>query len=95
MANSYYEGQQVRVKVTFTVARTPTDPSTVVAKIKDPSTTVTTYTYGTDAELVKETTGVYYVDVATTAVGTWTYRFAGTGTAAAAAEGTFTVTSSF
>ncbi len=47
-----------------------------------------------DAELVKGSTGVYYVDYTTTAAGTLDYRFEGTGAAVAAAESLFGVKSS-
>ena len=95
MANTYTNGQQVRSTVTFTVGGSATDPTTVVAKVMAPDGTVTTYAYGTDAELVKNTTGVYYVDITGDQDGPWNYRFVGTGTCVAASEGTFYITSKF
>lgn len=67
------------------------DPTTVTFKFKNPAGTTTTYVYGTDAQLVKESTGVYRVDVAANAAGTWHWRFESTGTGKAAEEGTFRV----
>lgn len=63
------------------------DPSALVARIVKPDGTATTYTYGTDAELVKSGTGVYYVDVPLTQAGTWHVRFKSTtGTITAASH---------
>lgn len=60
-------GGRVRCTVTFTPigASSPADPASVVFKTKVGSGNVTTYTYGTDAEVVKSSTGVYYLDVVT------------------------------
>lgn len=87
----YAEGTEVRVSALFTVAGTPTDPTTVTAIIRDPDGVETTYLYGTDAELVKDSTGAYHVDVDADVAGRWVYRFAGTGTAQAALDQVFLV----
>lgn len=94
--NSYHVGDKVRCTGTFeTAAGTDTDPSAVLFKVETPSGTQTTYTYGTDAELVKSATGIYYVDVNCTEAGTWHYRFYSTGTGQAASEESFKVKDSF
>lgn len=67
------------------------DPTTITFKIKSPTGTITTYTYITDEELVKESTGRYYIIVEPDESGTWHYRFSGTGTIKAAGESRFTV----
>ena len=91
MANTYHKGDLVRCTGTFTnAAGTATDPDVVKASIRSPSTT-TTYTYGTDAELVKSATGIYYVDVSASASGVWWYRFFSTGTGQGAGETHFVV----
>lgn len=75
-----YVGSKVRLASgTFTDAdSTPTDPNTVEFKIQEPGGSISTYTYGTaDPELVKESTGKYYVDWGVTLAGTHTYRFQG------------------
>jgi hypothetical protein len=82
--NSYDKGDNVRVTATF--ASGGLDPTTVVAKVRNPSGTTTTYTYGLDNQLVKSATGVYYVDVNLNAAGTWWVRFESTGTGQAAQE---------
>jgi hypothetical protein len=89
---SYDIGDVVRCTGTFTTAAgVATDPTAVNFRVKTPAGTVTTYVYGTDAELVKASTGVYYVDVSLTMAGSWTYRFYSTGVGQAAAEATFWV----
>lgn len=94
--NSYHVGDKVRCTGTFeTAAGTDTDPSAVCFAVKTPSGTETTYTYGTDAALVKSAVGIYYVDVSITEAGTWHYRFYATGTGQAAGEESFKVRDSF
>lgn len=72
------------------------DPSTLVARIENPSGTATTYTYGTDAQAVKIATGRYRIDFNTTglAAGTYTMRIVTTGTGATAVEGKFIIAES-
>ncbi len=67
------------------------DPATVTFKVKDPNGDVTTYLYDTDAQVIKQDTGIYYVDVSVDKAGTWYYRFNSTGTSQAAGETAFTV----
>jgi hypothetical protein len=86
MANIYDIGDAVRVKATFSVSGTATDPTTVTLKVKDPSGTISTYTYAL-SEVTKETTGIYYKDIMFDEGGMWHYRWEGTGTVQAAGEG--------
>lgn len=95
MINYYKLGQKVRCKVSFKVNGTLTDPTTVTAKIKAPSGNVSTYVYGTDAELVRESTGVYHVDVVTDEKRQWYFRFEGTGTCTAVEEKAFGARTAF
>lgn len=56
------------------------DPATVTCKVQKPSDaagTLTTFTYGTDAELEKDSTGVYHVWIDADETGTWVYGFRG------------------
>lgn len=90
--SSYGIGNVVRVTGNFTDpfnSDADTDPGLVKAAIKNPSGNLTTYVYGTDAELVRSTTGVYYVDVYFDEVGTWHIRIYSETTGIAAAEQTF------
>lgn len=92
MARSVHEsGTLVRATGTFKVDGVVTDPTTVTAIISEPDGTETTYVYGTDAELVKDSTGVYHVDISAMTAGRWVYRFEGTGAAQAAGERVFLV----
>lgn len=92
--NTYDKGDIVTLTATITNAsNVATDPTTLTFKIKaGPNGSVTTYVYGTNAELVKSSTGVYYVawPVATAGVVHY-YQFVATGTAASASEGSFDV----
>lgn len=89
--NAYDIGDLVRCTGTFAASGSNVNPAAVMFKVKKPSGTVVTYTYGTDAALVRDSTGVYHVDVDATEAGEWTYRFWSTGTGQAAAEGQFLV----
>lgn len=93
--NIYKKGQKVRISVAFTVSEVATDPTTVTAKIKDPSGNISSYVYGVAGELVKDSTGNYHVDVTTDENAEWHYRFEGTGTCVAVEEGSFRVRSAF
>ena len=84
--NEYYIGTKVRFSGAFTVVSVATDPTTLVAKTKNPSGTIVTYTYGVNAELVKDSVGNYHLDVSLNVAGTWAVRFAGTGTCEVASE---------
>lgn len=88
--NSYDVGDRVRIYSNFaTPARVDTDPGTIVCKYVDPSGNVTTKTYGSDAEVVKDSTGRFHLDIDVDEAGTWTYRWNGTGAVVAAGEQTF------
>ena len=86
-------GDIYRVSVPFTDADgTPQDPTTVKMFFRKPDATRVTYTYLTDAELVRDDVGKYHVDLTIDQSGTWTYRFEGaSGPVTAADEETFDV----
>lgn len=88
MSLNLWEGGTLKATCTFTPAgsTTPTDPTTVVAKLSAPDGTVTTYTYGSSAELTKTSTGVYLLTVTLNAAGLWWVRFTGTGAVKAAED---------
>jgi hypothetical protein len=82
-------GNRRRLECTFTdMRKVPTDPAVVVCQYQDPSGLEVTRTYGTDPEVIKESTGVYYLDLDIDTAGTWYYRFKGTGPVKAADERT-------
>lgn len=76
-------------------AGTAFDPSSVRFKFKNPSGTETAYVYGTDAELVKDSTGNYHVDIDADKPGRWVWKFFSTGSGQAAAAGSFMVESNY
>lgn len=72
-----------RVTGTFhNAAAALADPTAVTATVTTPAGVATVYVYGTDAQLVKASTGVYYIDPTLNAAGRWTVTIAGTGTVA-------------
>lgn len=95
LAVTHTKGQSVRATATFTdLDGEPVDASIVRAKVKPPSASAVTYVYGTDPELVQDSPGVYYIDIAATEAGTWYVRFEAAGDYQAAAEHSFKVASS-
>lgn len=74
-------GELVRVTSSFkNIAGNFIDPSVVTLKLKINTHTVVVYVYGTNAEVIKDSTGVYHCDVSATEAGTYRYRWEGSGT---------------
>lgn len=73
---------------TFSVAGTPTDPTTVTLTVTDPEGTETPYT---GVELTNSAVGVYSRNVVCDKAGEWTYEWVGTGDVEDAQAGTWTV----
>ena len=95
MAGSYDEGDLIRLSAAFTdLNDAAVDPTTVTVKHKTPDGTITTKVYLTDAEVIKDSTGNYHIDVSVATYGVWRYRWIGTGAAQAAAEAEFLVAQS-
>jgi len=95
MANTYDLGDLVRASGVFTDSDdADQDPTVVVCKYRTPAAMTTTLTYGTDDEVVKDSTGHYHVDISLTASGDWYYRWESTGTGQAAEEERIIVESS-
>jgi hypothetical protein len=93
---NYSNGAQVTCSAVFqNTAGTAIDPTSVNFQVTSPAGTVTAYTYGSDTQLVKDSTGHYHVDVSASVDGVWAYRFYSTGTGQAASEATFVVESRF
>jgi hypothetical protein len=88
----FYESMSelARLTNTFTVAGTPTDPTTVTLTVTSPSGTAASYTYAA-AEVEKVSTGVYRKDVTCSEAGEWSYKWVGTGSATDTEAGSFTV----
>lgn len=89
-------GDIYRVTISFVDENSAAaDPTAVTFRFRKPDGTRTAYVYVTDPEVVKSSTGVYYVDLSLDQAGVWTWRFEGVGGSAASAdEDNFTVESS-
>lgn len=73
----------------------PIDPGVVTFKIKDPAEDETTFVFGVDSELVKDSVGNYHVDVPVNLDGYWRYKFQSTGVGQAAEERQFQIKRGF
>ncbi len=92
MANAFDRGNLVRVQAAFKDSTgAAIDPTTVTFEYQIGQAAVTTYTYGTDDEIVRSTAGTYYVDVSLTAVGWCNYCWASTGSGQAEQPGRFRI----
>lgn len=91
--NTYDNGDLVRCTGNFQTGGVDVDPTTVSFKFKTPAGVVTTYTYPASAQLVKDSTGDYHVDLSANEDGQWWFRFESTGTGQAASEQAFYVKS--
>lgn len=90
--NVYDVGDLVRLVGTLNnAAGAALDPSTLVVKVKAPSGTTTTYTFGSSAFPIRTGLGTFYVDVTPSEPGEHDYKFASSGTGQAVDEGTFVV----
>lgn len=88
--DTYDQNDLVRLPVTFkNAADVETDPTTVTFYFKAPSGTETTYIYGTDVEVVRDSAGVFHVDVLPDESGVWVWKWKGTGLVAQTDEGQF------
>ncbi len=67
------------------------DPTTVSLKFESPAGVITTYVFGTDAELTKVSTGVYRVDISASESGFYHLRWLSTGTGEASDKTSFKV----
>ncbi len=95
MNNTYALGNDVVCSALFRSSEgVVADPDTVSFSFRNGDGDVTTYVYGTDAEVVKDSVGNYHVNVDASARGTWHYRFYSTGTGKAADEKSFKVVQS-
>lgn len=88
MANVYDKGDLIRITGTFKDASLVAyDPTVVKCQVQTPAGVETTYTYPTDAAVVKDSTGNYHLDVSANASGTWWYRWYATGTGQCGGQG--------
>ena len=92
--NVYDIGDIARCTGTFTdIDDDPADPTSVVFRYEKPDGTETALTYGVDGAVIRDSIGVYHVDLTIAAgeYGRWHYRWTGTGALVAAGESRFQV----
>lgn len=79
--NVYPRGQRVRLLSQFAVGEKPseggtlTDPTVVKVQVMTPAGIISTYTYGSDGDLIKDDTGTYHIDVTLSTEGEWKHRW--------------------
>jgi len=82
---AYVVGSPRRFFCSFQNASGYVDPTTLKVEVLSPAgAVVNTYTYGVDNELVRQSLGVYSVDVTPTTWGPWKIKWFSTGTGAGA-----------
>ena len=79
---------------TITVDDAATDPTALTFRHKDPAGTLTAFVWGTDSELVRDSTGTFRVDLILADSGRHHYRWEATGSAHVAEEASFDVRTS-
>ena len=80
----YPQGTLVRVQVSFTQDGNFADPDGVNLRFRPPRQHRTTWIYGIDAAIVKDSTAIYHADLDTTPAvpGVWRYHWGGGGAVA-------------
>ena len=92
MAACYDIGDERRLQATIrNISDVLADPTGLTFEMTEPDGVTTTYVYLTDAQLVKSSTGVYYVDWPIDQSGRHYYKFTATGAVAVAEETSFIV----
>jgi hypothetical protein len=92
MSTPFTIGTGVTVETRITQRGVLVDPDALFFKYKGPSDEAETlWTYLTDVELEKVSTGIYTATIPTDEAGTWIWKFYTTGALLAAEEGSFTV----
>lgn len=99
VSNTYTLGTAVKITAEFkTEAGDLFDPDAVIAKVQKPSDaagTVTSYTYGIDAEVERTSTGLYFMWIATDEIGDWVYGWLSDDDHDVANDGTFSIETNF
>jgi len=91
-------GDIVRVATTpgFTnAAGALTDPTVVRLKWRAAGGATTTWIYGTDSQIVRDSVGMFHADIPVVAAGLHYFRWEGTGAVIAAEESTFIAGTTF
>ena len=92
MTDHYEEDSLLRFKATFKDNDAAlTDPTTITLRHTEPGAAAVNYVYGTDAEVIRESLGIFHVDYIADAVGEHKWRWLGTGAVQIAIKGGFIV----
>lgn len=92
MAESYVLGAVARCSLSVrTDDGDPVDPESLAYYMLEPDGTLTTYVYGSDPQIARESMGEYHVDWPTEQAGRHRYRWDGDGVNAGADEESFRV----
>lgn len=94
MPDSYDVGELVVASDDIDVDGVLTDPGTLTVSYRKPDGTEVSKVYGTNAEVVRDGTGMYHIDITTDSAGEWAVRFASTGLGHGARELSFHVRTS-
>ncbi len=88
----YDNGDLVRAATAFTNSGgSAADPSNITVKYRIGAGVISSYVYGTDAEVVRDSVGNYHIDILMENPGVYHIRWEGTGTVTAADEDTWIV----
>ena len=88
----YVVGQRPRFSAQFRLGSTLTDPTTLKFIYKKPTaSSPTVLVYGVDTELVRESSGKYYVDLLLDEAGLWKWRYESSGIVDSAQQDHFSV----
>lgn len=91
-ADTFIPGEVATLAISVTtLAGLAADPGALTLKIEPPAASVTTYTYGTAAEIVRDGVGLYHADIPLTTPGRWYYRWELSTPNAGAVEGSIEV----
>lgn len=90
MPNNYFLDQGVTIEGPFEVDGVPTDPTTVTLTVIDPLKVEHTYTYA-GGEITRDSVGLYSKVIVGSILGTWFYKWNGTGACIAADENYFKI----
>jgi hypothetical protein len=87
----YIVGQRPQLDFQIRDNRVLTDPTTLVFMFRKPNdSATTTYVWGTDAQLVRDSVGKFHVELSLDQAGIWSWRQQSTGVVTAS-QGTFNV----
>jgi hypothetical protein len=94
--NEYEIGQTVILRVAFkNQAGVAADPTTLKVEIKDPLGQETEFTFGTDAEVIKDSVGNYHIARDPEIQGVYVAKWRGTGANKGAARDQFKMVEDF